>query len=55
MKADDKNKDAFIAEASGTHGKIHYYAAPAGSLNSWENMQGWTEGAVAAYLRAKKK
>ena len=55
LKADDENKDAFIAEGSGTHGKMPYYAAPAGSLNSWENMQGWTEGAIAASLRAKKK
>ena len=55
LKADDENKDAFIAEGSGTHGKMPYYAAPAGSLESWQAMQDWAKGAVAASLRAKKK
>ncbi|MBT6292865.1 MAG: TfoX/Sxy family protein [Rhodospirillaceae bacterium] len=55
LKADDENKDAFIAEGSGTHGKMPYYTAPAGALDSWKNMQNWAEGAVAASLRAKKK
>ncbi len=55
LKADDENKDAFIAAGSGTHGKMPYYAAPAGALDSWKNLQGWAEGAVAAALRAKKK
>jgi DNA transformation protein len=55
LKADDENKDAFIAVGSVTHGKVPYYAAPAGTLDSWKNMQGWAKGAVAASLRAKKR
>ena len=55
LKADGENKDAFLAEGSGTHGKMPYYAAPAGSLDSWQAMEIWAKGAVAASLRAKKK
>lgn len=55
LKADDENKDTFIAEGAGTHGKMPYYAAPADALDSWDKMQDWAEGAVAASLRAKKR
>ncbi|MDP6646107.1 MAG: TfoX/Sxy family protein [Rhodospirillales bacterium] len=54
LKADDENKDAFIARGSGTHGKMPYYAAPAETLESWEEMESWANGAVEAARRGKK-
>ena len=55
LKADDENKDAFIAEGSGTHGKMPYYAVPPEALEGWTQMQPWAEGAVGAAMRTAKK
>ena len=55
LKADEVNRDAFIAEDSGTHGRMPYYAAPPGSLKGWAAMEPWARGAVEAAGRAKGK
>ena len=55
LKADDENKETFIAQGSGTHSKMPYYVAPAGLPESRKAIQYWAEGAVATPLLAKKK
>ncbi len=55
LKADDVNKGAFLAQGSGTHGKMPYYAAPPGSLDGWDAMEPWARGAAEAAKRAKKR
>ena len=55
LKADEENRDSFIARSSKTHGKMPYYAAPPGCLESWREAEPWVRGAVAASKRAKAK
>ena len=55
LKADAENRDAFIARGSQTHGKMPYYAAPAGALESWRDAEPWVRGALAAAQRAQAK
>lgn len=55
LKADDMNKAAFIERGSASYGKMPYYSAPEETLDGWDEMAPWAEGAVEASRRAKKK
>lgn len=55
LKADDVNKPAFIERGLTSYGKMPYYAAPEETMDGWDEMAPWAEGAVEASRRAKKK
>ncbi|MFP6770809.1 MAG: TfoX/Sxy family protein [Alphaproteobacteria bacterium] len=54
LKADDINRGAFAARGCKTHGKMPYFSVRPEALNSWQDMEPWATGAVAAAQRVKK-
>ncbi len=54
LKADEVNRDDFLARGAGSHGKMPYYAAPPEAVGDWSAMEPWARGAVAAAQRGKK-
>ncbi len=55
LKADDENRPDFEDRGSMTHGKMPYYSAPPETLESWQEMEPWAQGAVDASHRSKRK
>ena len=54
LKADDVNRDAFLAKGSSTHGKMPYYSTPVDPDLGFGVLKPWVEGAIAAANRTGK-
>ncbi len=55
LKADDGNRLSFEEVGLESYGKMPYYRAPEGSLDSWASLEPWARGAVEAAKRAPAK
>ncbi len=55
LKADDVNKGEFEKQGAKSRGRMPYYSAPEGALESWAAMEPWATGAVGAAKRTNDK